>query len=112
MVKVRRWFAVVVVLVLGLTAQPAHACYRCTLHIYCTSSCWYWYDCADAGIGCSGCYEGCLEGFDTCQEMGGLCQWALFSPTEVPQPQSTAERETSILASLLSEVTAQAVWRR
>jgi len=112
MIKMQRWLVFGAAMVLGITAQPAQACFRCALHVYCTSSCWYWYDCAEAGVGCSGCYEGCLEGFDTCQEMGGLCEWARFSPAEAPQPRSTAEREASFLASLLTDDSVQEAWRR
>ena len=90
-----RWVVVGIVALFWLAPRPADAgCYKCVYQWFCMGfSCYGTWDCGDQGVGCSSCYNGCMEGFDTCEEIGGFCEWARLSPSgqlEAPKLEKAA----------------------
>jgi hypothetical protein len=78
----------IVLLVLLALPEPAQACYACEDVLACYYFggfvCFYVSQCRDKGSPCGLCYEGCMEGFDTCGNIGPPCQFALNSPAPSP----------------------------
>jgi hypothetical protein len=109
MTRARLWLVLGVAVLVWLGVRPAEAgCYECTERISCIGigTCWYWWECTDQGVGCSGCTDGCMEGFDTCRQMGTYCQWARIAPI------ASDKRTSAFLASLLAEAPAQVIRSR
>lgn len=83
-------FTAVTLLSLLALPQPAQACYACELTPICADFsfggywCGYVSVCRDQGFPCSICYPGCIEGFDTCSNIGPACQFA--SNLSEPRP--------------------------
>lgn len=96
------WVVLALAGLMWFRAQPASAgCYDCVMRYSCSGFlCEFWWECRDEGVGCSGCQDGCMEGFDTCTLMGSFCQWALVTPVESRQPRTAPEREAAFLLSL------------
>ena len=82
--KLSLMFAGVVGVILSLLVlpAPAQACYACEPVQACVDFpyggwwCGYRVECVDRGSPCSFCYEGCIDGFDTCGNIGPPCQFA------------------------------------
>ena len=70
--------------------EPAQACYACQLVPLCVDFtfggywCGYVLACRYQGFPCSICYDGCIEGFDTCSNIGPPCQFASTAPRPNP----------------------------